>query len=146
VTRFEYTAGFPGQIRQIVEPHLIRYSVLIPSWVEYIRVEYESTPKSDDAATAACMQTWYEYRRAVLTIFPQHIDSPADYQERTIIHELLHLVNELQRKCLRDLTILATEAKPDLADYVREQIRVANESQTEDLQNIIWKLTHAAPS
>jgi hypothetical protein len=29
--------------------------------------------------------------------------------------------------------------------YLMEQMRVANESQTEDMQEIIWNLTHADP-
>lgn len=146
--RFEYDIAFPDTVRQIVEPHLIRYARLVPSWCLYIRIEFNADPDPNDRDCVAWTKCFPEYRRAAITFFPPHIVSPPSYQERSVIHELLHIVHEPQRKCMQNFLHLLRECEV-IADhtkaYLTEQMRVANESQTEDMQEIIWNLTHADP-
>lgn len=116
-------------IRAGLEPLLRKYDWLLPNWLNYVFVYYTN----EESSTAARIIANYEYRNAQLNIASGWVLNDADYQERCVRHEFLHVVAEPLLNGIRDLHGMVKEKHPDTYKYLEEQIRFGNESFIVDL-------------
>lgn len=95
---------FPADLRAIVEPHLMRWLPLLPTWCQEFRVRYRG---DGDGATAKVAMS-HKNRWAVLTVHGAWIDEPEEEREEAVIHELIHVALEpfsaASGRILEDLT------------------------------------------
>lgn len=77
---------FPADLRPSVEPHLLRWAGLIPTWCQEFIVRYNS---QQDGRMAAHVN--YRNRWAVLIVTPEWFDSPEEERENSVLHELVHI-------------------------------------------------------
>lgn len=80
---------FPPDVRAIVEPHLMRWLPLLPTWCQEFRVRY----RGDEDATLRIV-TNHRNRWAMLVISGNWLDEPESEREQSIIHELIHVALE----------------------------------------------------
>ena len=124
----EYAPGVPHEVRQALEPHLVKWSFLLPAWCHVLQVIWgEEHPQG-----ALEMVAHYEYRSAELWVYSNYL-TREDVREEKIIHELLHVSTapmDLQMRQLRDALVRLC---PDLEQWATENIRSSVESVVSDL-------------
>jgi hypothetical protein len=80
---------FPADLRVIVEPILLRWLPLLPTWCQEFRVRYRG-----DNENTAQVNVSHRNRWAILTITGNWLDEPESEREESLIHELVHVALE----------------------------------------------------
>lgn len=113
---------FPADIRRIVEPVLVRWLDLVPTWCQEFRVRYRG-----DEQNTLKVNIHHSNRWAVLTITGAWLDEPESAREEAIIHELVHVAVE-------PLFTAADRAVEELSDEDSPVRRLASAGLREGLE------------
>lgn len=86
MTRVEYDAKVPPEIRNAVDGVIRRWLHLLPTWCHDLYVMYDAS-----SANMAEAGSDPEYRRADLVIGPHWLKDTPDGREETVRHEFCHV-------------------------------------------------------
>ena len=134
-----YDANCPKELKAVLVPMFEQLHMLVPKWVEDVYVTFEDDQDKDYtvAETTSCV----EYRRVFLRFYPDFLYERDDklYQ---FAHELLHSIygTVYQYAYSTFANLLSGDADSRLQKQVAEQLRVYNESSTQDLTNMVFNL------
>lgn len=131
-SRIRFTPGTSDEVRAAIEPHLLKWAFLIPSWCHEVNVTW----RDDHTNGALNIVVHYEYRRADLTICPNFMSIPLR-RERCVVHELLHIITQPIVNTANDIRDVLEKDSPRLAEWATEMIRHSDESVTCDLTAIL---------
>ena len=79
----------PAEVRCAAEPHIERWSALVPGWVEDFRIEWQS-----NLQYICQVNLHYTNRWAVLRIGPSWLSESETEREACMVHELVHILME----------------------------------------------------
>lgn len=121
----------PGEIWESLDELLDQYRWLIPTWCHDLYVRYE--PECPNVAETSIM---YRYRKATIVLGNRWIHEDADYRERTLVHELIHI----QLGPMVEWTkLLIDRLAGDDAGRIIEEFNERHEASTTDLDFAIRK-------
>jgi hypothetical protein len=130
-TRFWIDGSLATEIRGAIEPLLLKHAEKIPRWCGRVSVYW-----NESATFAAATTTFYDYRRAELTIGPNFI-SLHQRRELNIVHELMHLYTEPLANAAKDARDALKKTNEAAAEIVTEAIRHAGEQTVVDLTDLL---------
>lgn len=127
--RLLFKPGMPDEIREVLVPLLDKCSWVIPQWLDELKVAYSPGPTPDvEPGVLAAMEIQPEYRDAVLWIFGIWMQEPKDARERTIVHELTHLLAAPMQQMTDKLIETLCKDNAVIRPWVEEQARQALEA------------------
>lgn len=130
-----WDAEFPADVRAIVEPVLLRWLPLLPTWCQEFRVRYRG-----DNANTAQVNVSHRNRWAILTIAGNWLSEPRIEREEAIIHELIHVALEpcwsAASRFLEDVTQDGTP----LREFAHSALTDGLECSVDDLARSIQRL------
>lgn len=126
---------FPADLRPLVEPHLLRWFGLVPTWCQEFIVRYDS-----DRDARMAMRVNYRNRWAVLIVTGQWFDSPASERESTVIHELLHVAMEPLTSAISRIIEDTLEVGTPVYDLADSMFTDGMEASVEDLARAILRV------
>lgn len=82
--------GVPDQVRVVIEPWMLRYGSLLPTWVQHVRVKWDARGDENDSGKTIAIVSQYDYRFIELTFYPLFLGQRPDEQQWQVMHDLLH--------------------------------------------------------
>jgi len=141
--RVYWDGDTPSEVRQLVEPYVLRYLHLLPAWLTELRIFWDPSP--DEAGAAMRTKISEEYRNGWLGICPKFLNGDEYFRHDTVVHEFVHFtVNPLWHLVLR--LIDHVKADERFEAHLREDARRAVEGVTVDLTEAFMRLTEARPA
>lgn len=127
----------PGA-RRALEAHIKKWSFLVPSWCHTLHLDF-STEGTEEGVI---MSTNHmpEYRKAYIYAHPIFLTYDAEEQERSVVHELLHLQIAPLTEFSSTLLTKLTDPSSTLGDWAREEHRRALEGVVEDLRLVVARV------
>jgi hypothetical protein len=122
MNKIHFAPDTSEEVRAAIEPHLLKWSFLIPAWCSEVNVTW----RDDDLDGALSVIVHYEYRRADISVLPNFLSSP-HRRERNVVHELLHIVLGPMLNTERDLRNALGKDRPDVHSWAEEMIRHSND-------------------
>lgn len=125
--------GVPAVARQIIEPLVMRYQVLLPTWAQQIYIGWNGS--GDGKGTTIDCHASYEYRSFTMTFHSGFIVQREDEHKAQIIHEILHASSCVLADWARDtIDLLTPESEaPKFRQSLLEELRHRHESFVQDL-------------
>jgi len=136
--RVEWSEDLPREIRQVLEPYVMRYLDLLPSWCHTLEVRLETDPEIDSDVTMAAN---YRYRCTKMCVLPDYLLSSELAREQTIVHEFAHVLNAPLVDYIDATVALMKKKDPDTAEMLKALQESGEEAATEDMSMILWRLT-----
>lgn len=131
----EWYDTVPPEIREIAEEHLKAWWLLLPTWCQEFRVNFDPENKKTLSIGVNFPGRW-----AVLHLTPRWLQEIPKEREVGIIHELIHVnlepISTATNRILGDLTEKGTPLR-ELADSI---ITDGLEGSTEDLARAFFRL------
>jgi hypothetical protein len=128
------TFDVPDEVRESVEAHVMSNLDVLPNWIVQLHVIF------DKEISIAEIRPLSEYRRALLSFGPGWLEATVSYRRRTIVHEFMHVqLAPLHRYAARVIDI-AGKGNDALDLELREQLRIALEQTTSDLEALTVRL------
>ena len=136
--KIEFGAEFPVDLKELTEPLVNKWKLLIPSWCEYLGVVY--TPKRD--AVLSCGPN-YRNRYATLYITGAWFLENPDEREIALIHEFVHILqapfDDVANRIVQD----AFEKDSPASEFAKSMLLDSSEATVEDIANAIFRLFKA---
>jgi hypothetical protein len=128
--------GVPPGIKKEIQAELKALQWLIPSWCQYLYINWNPTGSND--GTLIFCNTMYEYRNVRLTFCPLFLEE-TDRRREHVIHDLLHgFAAPLADYAYDTIDRLVTaDEAPKFRDSLLEELRVRNESFVQDLAHCL---------
>jgi hypothetical protein len=129
----------PTEIRVAVEPFLLAWLSMLPSWVEEVVVRYDD----NDSENTISIKAHYPNRWAVMAIAGGYLSYPEDEREVAIIHELVHVIEEPYTLAVANLLDALLPKKDDddpLYLLVRRTFKDGMEQTVEDLARAMVRM------
>lgn len=126
---------FPVDIRAIVEPYLLRWIPLLPTWCQELRVRYRG-----EIGAVAQVDISHRNRWALLIIGGNWLDEPEEEREEAIIHELIHVALEPLSTAASELVETLADDGTPLRRLAETQLRNGVECSVDDLARSIQRL------
>jgi hypothetical protein len=128
IGRYFLDPAMPPELRRAIEPILVKWRGLIPSWCERIDLMWND----EDRNGAAFSVAHYDYRRGHINVLPNWLTRP-DRRESMIVHETIHFLTEPVHNVLTDFWKFMEQHHPETKGLFEELVRHANEQVTVDL-------------
>lgn len=133
-----YRGEWPAEPRRATEAALAGLEWLVPDWCREVCLRWEAQPPEDASGAAAETEIAYEYRWAVIRIFPEFFADTPDGRRCNLTHELLHIfVGPLAEYAEQLATRLLKEDAPKFHETVRAELVTRLEGAVQDLANTI---------
>jgi hypothetical protein len=132
----EWGAELPRELRTVLEPFIMRYLDLLPSWCHTLQVVPEVDPTAYMSMTAD-----YKYRRSKLFVGPEYLSRGDEEREQTVVHEFVHVINAPLIDFTDQLVELLKERDPSLVKMLGILQEAGMEAATEDCAMLLWRLT-----
>jgi hypothetical protein len=133
LSKLRFSPNVAPEVREAIEPHLVKWAFLIPGWCHELNVAWNDR---DTEHGALSISVFYEYRNADLDVHANFLTQPA-HREQSVVHELLHLslapITQVA-ETLRDALVAEVSA---LEPWATEMIRQGEESTTCDLTRLV---------
>ena len=127
----------PSAVKKEVEPHVKRFTPVLPAWIELMRIVF-SPP--GDAAFLATIEISYEYRQIQVCIHPRFLTIDYHRQATTILHEFIHTTFSGPSGVFSSLVDAAVDEDNPLGNWADEEWRKAEEAAVTDLEYGIARL------
>lgn len=129
---------FPADLRPLVEPHLLRWSGLIPTWCQEFIVRYDSKQDGRMATHVNHRNRW-----AVLIVTPEWFDSPEAERENSMVHELVHVGMEPLTSAVDRIIRDTLEEDTPLRELASSMFVDGMEASVEDMARAIRRTASA---
>lgn len=140
----EWGYDLPPEIRQVVEPYVMRYLDVLPDWCIRLKVLSASSADPEDGDLNDCvmaMAAEYKYRKAKLFVHTDFLNMRPDERELTVIHEFVHVLNAPLVDFTDQLITIVDNKAPDAKEMLEVLQGAGMEAATEDTATLIWRLT-----
>ena len=123
----------PPAARVVIEPLVLRFHPLIPSWAQLIYVNWHRD--GDGNGTTIHCHANYAYRSFAMTFHPSFLAQTTAEHQQQMIHELLHASASVLADWARDtVNLLAPENEaPKFNRSLQEELRQRHEAFVQDL-------------
>jgi hypothetical protein len=130
--RLEFN-GVPDEARKVIEPLVIRYQVLLPTWAQLIYIGWNGS--GDGKGTTIDCHASYDYRSFTMTFHSGFIVQREDEHKAQMIHEILHASSCVLADWARGTIDLLTPESdvPKFRQALLEELRQRHEAFVQDL-------------
>ncbi len=136
--KIEFGAEFPVDLKELTEPLINKWKLLIPSWCEYLGIVY--TPKRD--SVLSCGPN-YRNRYATLYVTGAWFQEDPDEREIAVIHEFVHILqspfDDVANRIVQD----AFDKDSPTSEFAKSMLLDSSEATVEDIANAIFRITKA---
>jgi len=134
----------PRELRQVLEPYIDRYIDLLPGWCHTLKVLSVVQAEEADGDLSDCvvaMSADYKYRRAKMFVDTDFLAMQDEEREQTVIHEFVHVLNAPFVDFTDQLIAILEEKSPGAKEMLSVLQEVGMEAMTEDVAQLLWRLT-----
>ena len=134
-----YGRTVPKKLKKELKELFSQFRAIVPKWLEDIYVEF--SPISDeDQIVLAEIETQYEYRKVIITVYPEFLFEEQD-NIYGFVHELMHaFYGNVYNYSHRTFINVLLEQDLRLQTQVLGDLRMHNEASTQDLTNMVFSL------
>jgi hypothetical protein len=136
--RVDWGVELPRELRAALSPLVDRYLDLLPSWCHTLEIRLETDSTMDYDVT---MSATYRYRLTTLSVLPKFLLSSDLDRELTIVHEIAHVLGAPLVDYIDSVVTLLKKKDPDTADMLLALQESGEEAATEDVAQLLWRLT-----
>lgn len=124
----------PVEVRQAIEPVLMRFLYLLPGWVYELRIGWD-----EENTSILRSNIVPEYRGGLLSVCPGFLRRTPEQRADDVVHEIVHYSLEPLRHVACDLVDELEKVKPGFKDWGTEAIRKAVEGATCDVTALVFR-------
>ena len=135
--KIEFAEEFPQDLKEITEPLINKWKLLIPSWCEYLGIVY--LPKRD--AVLSCSPN-YRNRYATLFVTGAWFQENQDEREIALIHEFVHILQSPFDDVANRIVEDAFEKGSSMSEFVKSMLLDSSEATVEDIANAIFRIVN----
>lgn len=137
--RIEYDRDIPDGILERIKPLVSEYVILLPSWVEEVRVSWNS---QDETGSAMCVYSFKDYQWVKLVINQHALTSDKALLREYVRHEMCHPMLQQTKAVQADLleALDLENSNPALFRWAQKQITEANEAATQAMCEAIRRI------
>lgn len=130
----------PAEIRSAIEPHLTKWTGILPGWCAEILVRWNDT-RTDSALRT---DVRVEYRDAIIEVCPGWLEMPEANRELCVVHELCHVIAGPLVNFARDTIRNVTDEGTALRGVLESECEKAFEGVVEDTARSFIRRREAA--
>lgn len=129
-----FSDDMPEEVRSTIEAFVMANLDILPAWTTQLHVYWERE------LSMAEVKPRPDYRRASMAVGAGWLEASDSYRRRVIVHELAHVQLAPLHIFAAHLCDLAGKDNPALDAEIREQLRVALEQTTSDVEDLLLRL------